>query len=227
MTAQFTLAEELTLVGLSNKNILKLDYNSYKTAFSIATVFIDLLLKNNLQMADDGTITVLNDEPVGISYVDQVLHTVATANKERTLKRWIIKLFNRGKSANELHANILHSLVEKNAATVEESKVLFVFSKKEYHANSAVLEQVVSRVRTEILVNESYEQQTVALCAILNETKLLSALFEKEELEQLKNKLKELKESDSFHWVKMVDRAINEIDTTALLVTVAATSSGE
>ncbi len=112
----------------------------------------------------------------------------------------------------QLISDVSHALVKSNRVTLDKGGMrnkteLFIPVKEQ-------VDEVVKRIRYELLENNAMSEATVALVSLLQEGKQIKNFFSKYEGDQLKQRLKELKDDPSHQLVKEI------MDTLFLLLTV-------
>ncbi|SFJ59360.1 GOLPH3/VPS74 family protein [Thermoflavimicrobium dichotomicum] len=228
MSKQFTLPEELVFLGLDKKiHRFKLDYQSHKELYSVGAVFIELLLREVINIGQDGKVHLVQADPTGISYLDQVIEVLSDSSKDRSLKKWILSFYYSKRNVRKkVHQSILESLCEQDVVTQEKDTFLFIIPKHKYVAAKQEQDRIIQRIRAELLEEGPVDEQTVALSFLLKETKMLKEYFSNYEHEQLIKRLEELKvKHESLQWVKWIEKAIDEINLAIAAAGAAAATS--
>jgi hypothetical protein len=142
------------------------------------------------------------------------------------LKKWISSFYySKGSIRKNVHRSILESLCEQGVVTHKEDTFLFMFPTHKYEAVKDEQARIIERIRAELLEEGSVDEQTVALSFLLKETKMLKEYFSNYERDQLKKRLKELKDNESLQWVKWIEKAIAEINASVVAVGAAAATT--
>lgn len=121
------------------------------------------------------------------------------------------------KHINELIDSIGTSLAQKGC--VQKEKKSRPFSEKEvYIPNKTDVDNVVQRIRAELLEEGELSEDIVALTILLHKSGDLKNYFSADEKKKLKNRLKEIKNTPQN---EMIQKVIQYIDSLLCLVIVA------
>lgn len=123
-----------------------------------------------------------------------------------------------GKKINELIDSIGNSLAELKCVTVHSKGLL----KKETYfiPESSAVDGVIQKIRTEIFENGILSDYVVALISLMDKSNQLKQYFSKDEKEELKVRLAEIKKDESYKLVnEMVDYVINTMVTIIIATT--------
>lgn len=121
------------------------------------------------------------------------------------------------KRLNLLIESVGESLVENGCAVAKKGGI--VGNNTYFIPNAKAIDRVIQKIRAELLENGTISDNTVALVSLLNKSNQIKKYFSKYEKEQLKSRLKEIKETSSNQLVKEI---VDYVDT--IIAVIAATS---
>ncbi|TCP69279.1 GOLPH3/VPS74 family protein [Baia soyae] len=211
-----SLVEEIVLFCLDRRaQRFKGNDQTYKELYTIGSVFIELWLKELIQINEDGKVRLDHSYSTGVDYLDQVIQVISESPKEKTIKKWITSFYYKRKDRKKIYQTILMDLCQVGVVREENARLLGVFSRQIFVGSGQEQERTVRRIRAELLGNSTVEKQTVALSLFLKEMRVLKEYFSNHDMNRLKEKMKELKQDEVFQWIKGIEKAITAIKASA------------
>ena len=118
------------------------------------------------------------------------------------------------------------SLAEQNAVTIETSKKMLGGTKTKYLPVGSSVTHVIEKIRAEILEEGVMSDETVILAILLQKAGIIKDFFSKVESAQLKNRLKELKQNESYKDIAKVIEYIESIIAIAVILPAITATPG-
>lgn len=219
---ELSITQEYMLCALNKKGRFPLLSDGIPVCF-VAGALLELLGNESVKIQDKKCIINKElDEAFGYLHP---LFSFIERSKPRTIKDlagdYVLTL--RSKKLNDLIQSVGNSLVQ--ADCVHETKRTGIFGgEKAYFVPSVErIEHVVQKVRAELLENGDLSDETVGLVSLLSKSGLLKQYFSKYESKQLKERLIEIRNSDSNRLVKEM---LDHIDTIMMAI-IASSVSGK
>jgi hypothetical protein len=188
----FHIYEEILLLALRDKKgTLFLDVH-YQQALAGA-LLAELLLKSKIEIEYSGKkkfIKVVDSKLTGDALLDECIVKMTGAKRRVRIENWVQRFANIRRLKNRAAIN----LCRKGVLKQEESKIMFLFTRKIYpEVDPRPEKQLLAKLDKAIFGNsKEIDAETVILIAICNSTGILKHLFDKNKLKENKNRIKEL-----------------------------------
>ena len=133
---------------------------------------------------------ISNNKPIGDPLLDECLGKIANSKRRVRIENWVPRF-----------ANIIHlkrkaaqSLCRRGILKLEEKKVLLLFTQKVYpEIDPRPEKRLLEKMHKAIFGNQkNIDQRIIILIAICNNTGILKQLFDKHQLREKKNWIKEI-----------------------------------
>ncbi|MFH1050373.1 MAG: GPP34 family phosphoprotein [bacterium] len=187
-----TLPEQLMLIALKDEKGTVLFTAMGILPFSIiGAIMIELYFANRIDY-EDNKIIVTDPTPTGNSFFDEVLKIIVDSGKKKDAKYWLLKIDGKIKNIKE---NTLQHLVKSNVLKEEKYKVLSLITKTKFPTiNPEPEKELRAKIKKFILKYENPDEKNIALLCLVQVTRLLEDLFEKDEIRKAKERINELVE---------------------------------
>ncbi|MDO5345383.1 MAG: GPP34 family phosphoprotein [Lachnospiraceae bacterium] len=205
------------LLCVLNKNGKLPAFGLEKTLCLSAASVLELLMEDALSF-DGKKLTVQSPLPKEKTYLRPVYQVVE--RKQPVKFESIVEYFSLAltdKHMNELIDSIGTSLVQNGCVQREETGGLFG-GRNVYIPNEVDVDSVVQSIRAELLEDGELSEDVVALTMLLHKSGDLQKYFSAYEKKDLKKRLKEIKNNPQN---KMIQKAVEYVDSLLCLVIVA------
>lgn len=190
MTSNLYLHQEIVLLALHDEKGT-FHWKTYLPAVAGAIV-AELMLHGRIEVEDTKKklVNVLSDEPFGDQALDEALEKIATTKRRGSLQAWVQRIARLSKLQHKVAA----SLCQRGIIKEDEDQILILFRRKIYpQVDSRPERKIVDQMRRAILGSTaSLDPRTVILISLAKSADLLSIPFEKWELKERKERLKEI-----------------------------------
>lgn len=188
------LLEELLVLAVhEEKGTLSFDVSSKIDYCLAGALLIELELSNHLKV-DKKTLEVINRTPTGNPRLDTLLKLIDQSKKVRSLSYWITKTKGTFK---HLRREYLEQLVDKGILREEERQILWIFPSTAYPLRDNPLKREIrDRIRLVVLRGETPNPQTARLITLVHACGLKNTIFDKEERQDARIKLKAFSKED-------------------------------
>ncbi|MEM8677928.1 MAG: GPP34 family phosphoprotein [Planctomycetota bacterium] len=190
MTQQLPLHQEFMLLALNDEGgNLEGSLPLYGVAGAMLS---ELLLQHRLTVDNDKQIVTVQDaRPTGDELLDELLAQINEASQPKDLKYWVSK----AATMKDLKNRVANHLCELGILKADESKLLFVFTRKVYPEVDRSYEDAIrDRMAAAMFGEETGDERTAVLISFAKNCALLRANFPKEEIKQHKQRIEELAE---------------------------------
>lgn len=210
------ITQEYLICAVNSKGKIS-GFSTEKLVCLIASGLLELQLEDCIKI-DDKYVTVTNHLPDGKIYLKPLydfIHQPKPVRMEKILEAYTYSFSD--KNLYELINSIGASLEELGLVT---SACTGIFKNKNaYIPNSNAVHYVVDMIRAELLEDVEVTEDIALLIVLLEKSKLLKTYFSEYEQKEVKEKLKDLVNSDTGKKIKeMVDYVDNMIATMAVLI---------
>lgn len=190
MKRELYVSEEIMMFILDKREKpLKGGSDYYQTVSVIAGIFYELLEEEYITLNEKKMIQVNSDKQVPIvNYQLFVYEIIKESSKSKKMSSWFSKMINK----NEIYQLITDNLLELGCIEEREKSIL-IFTQKQIVVNEKIIDSLVQEIRAEFLENGSLSDDVAFLTYILNLNNILRNFFSKYENDQLKTRLKEIK----------------------------------
>lgn len=169
----------------------------------LAGGLLELMIDGSIQQGDKKTVRVTGGLSGGKEYLRSLFDWLNQSKpvKLETVAQEYCFSFTE-KKLNTLISDIGDVLVEKGCVSVEKGG--FLAGKPRFLPDSIEVDRVIQKIRAEMLETGKMADETVALVSLLEKSQQIKRYFSKYESEQLKARLKEIRETPSNQLVKQL-----------------------
>ncbi len=198
------LHEELTLLALRDDKGTLLSSERYPLAAGGA-ILAELLLLRRVKVADPKKklLHMTDIRPVGDPVIDECLKKMREAKRRASIKNWV----RRFAQVKRLNHRVAEQLCRRRILRADEEKILRIFTRKIYPEIDPKPEQeIIERLRAAIFSKDrEVDPRTTVLLSLAHHTRLLEKIFDKKELKERKERIKQIIAGE------MVGRAATEV----------------
>lgn len=208
------ITQEYLVCALNSKGKIS-GVNVEKSVCLIASGLLELQLEECIKI-ENKKVTVINSLPKEKLYLKPLYDFVNKSKPiklEKILEEYLYSVTD--KNLQELINSIGKSL--ENLGAVKTTATGILKNKTAYIPNKEVVNYVVDMVRSELLEDVELTEDIAVLTTLLEKSKLLKTYFSEYEQKEIKDKLKEIKKSDTS---KMVKEMIAYIENMIAIMTV-------
>jgi golgi phosphoprotein 3 len=178
----FTLYEELLLLSIHEEKgtFIGSTLDQMKPGLAGA-VLAELALMGKIQASNNHRLQLIADGQTDIGLLDEVLHVLKEAEKERKFSYWIDTF---SKRSRKLRKQITESLIKKNVITQEDDRLLWVNpSPVQTGVKASTKYWMKKRLRSIVLAAEEtpVEPRDMVLLSLLRACDLLDLVFLRDE----------------------------------------------
>ncbi len=190
------LNEEILLLCLKDKEGTMNPWVNYQFGLAGA-ILAELLLQKRVDIVTEKKhkyVQIVNTTPIGDPILDEALQLIIKRKKRAEMNYWVTKFTNIKKLKNR----IAQQLVNKGILRAEQDKVLLLFTRNIYpEVNPEPEHEIIERLRAAIFTEKSdLDVSTVILIALADSIDLLKTIFDKSQLKEQKNRLKQIANGD-------------------------------
>lgn len=209
-----TITQEYLICAVNPKGTIS-GFSTEKLVCLIASGLLELQLENCIKI-DKKTVVVTNQLPDTKMHLKPLYDFVNQSKPvkiEKILEAYIYSLSDKN----------LHELIDSVGASLEasglaESVRAGIFGKKNaYIPNANAIHYVVDMIRAEFLEDDEVTEDIALLVALLAKSKLLKTYFSEYEQKEIKQKLKELSNSDT---EKMIGEMVDYVENMIAIMTI-------
>ncbi len=184
--------EEVLLLALRDKKGTILFGVNHQHAIAGA-LLAELLLLKKIEIETSGKrkfVKLVNRKATRNQLLDECIDKLGSSKRRARPQAWVQRFANISK----LKHKAAQSLCRKNILKLEEDKVLLLFKRKLYpEVNPKPEKQLLSTISDAIFgVSKEISPETVILISICKSTGILDHLFNKKDLRQQKQRIKEI-----------------------------------
>ncbi len=192
--------------------------NEYEACIIAASLW-ELLKDGAVELDGDKRISAVKKPEEEAGY-KQLLYDYISENKPHTatkiVEHYIFAISTR--NVKRLIDSIMNELVDSGHLTLEKKKGL-IKEKTVYHVAGDSVDKIKDRLREELLGDGPVSDEYLILAALLFESKMLAYFFAAQEMEQMRSKLFEVKNSQAGAYVKEI---IDDIEAMMVAIMVAS-----
>lgn len=214
---ELSIAQEYLLCSLNEKGKLPV-ISQEVMACILAGGLIELMASGCVRM-DGETVLAAGGEAECPEYLKS-LHDYLIEINQTTLEKIVREycLSFTGKRMNTLVTDIGNSLAVSGCVTVHEGG--FLAGRPSFVPDPDAVDRVIQKIRAEMLESGGMADETVALVSLLEKGHQIKRYFSSYEAGQLKDRLKEIRETSSN---RMIKQMVDHIDTMiAVIAAIAA-----
>ncbi len=215
------ITEKYTLCVLKEKKNL---YVQQVKPYIIVSMIVEMMIDENLEITDKDKVKLTDKEPT-VNYNKKLYEVIKNMKKEEIPLKNIIMSICFGMSLKNLKSivNLLLETMEKDELiTIEDQKGL-LGNKEKININENKFKAIIEEIKKEFLENGNFTDNLILLTSLLDSSKFLKNIFSKYEREEIKGKLKEIRNTEIAEKVKVAQKAINfmvaEISTAVIIST--------
>ena len=187
---QLCLHHELILLVLDDA---KGSFKGVMYQYGLAGALLsELLLQGVIKVSadDEQIVAVAIAKPTGDPLLDEVVKMIAESEKPQALKQWVYKAANIPK----LCERVADQLCQLGILRFEESKVLWLFTKKRYPELDSSYDEAIRSRMAEVMFKPELkaDDRTTVLIAIAKSCKALAANFAPVELSKHESRINEI-----------------------------------
>ena len=199
-----TVTEELFLLSLVEKKKSIAVSSSIELDYSLAgALLVELALNNYLVFADKQKLKVVNSQPLGIAWLDDLLEHMLKKGQPKKITYWI-SLY--GANPKKLKHNLLASLQAKGILKDEEKRFFWVIPYAEYSLKNASAKYALKqKLRAVVLGGETATSHEIVLLSLLKASNMLDHLFTHDEFKSAVKQVAALTASEAF------GQAVNDV----------------
>ena len=193
--------------------------------YIIVSMIIEMMMDENLEIIDKDKIKLNEKEPTA-NYNKKLYEIITNMKKEKIPLRNILMSICFGLSLKNIKniINLLTESMEKNGLITIEKKKGLLGDKEIININENKLKDIIGEIKTEFLENGNFTDDLILLTSLLNSTKFLKNIFSKYEREEIKDKLKEIENTDIAEKVKVAQSTINFMNSMIVTTMVNSTT---
>ncbi len=190
------LHEEILLLCLKDKEGTMNPWVNYQFGLAGA-ILAELLLQKRVTIATEkkhNYVQIVDTTPIGDPLLDEALQLIIKRKKRAEMNYWVPQFTGIKKLKNR----IAQQLVNKGILRAEQDKVLLLFTRNIYpEVNPEPEHEIIERLRAAIFTEKSdLDAPTVILIALADSIDLLKTIFDKSQLKEQKNRLKQIANGD-------------------------------
>lgn len=215
------ITEKYILCMLKEKKNL---YAQEVKPYIIVSMIIEMMIDGNLEIIDKDKV-MLNEKEPTINYNKKLYDIIKNMKKEKVPLKNILMSICFGLSLKNLKSivNLLKESMEKDELITIENKKGLLGNKEIININENKFKDIIGEIKKDFLENGNLTDNLILLASLLNSTKFLKNIFSKYEREEIKNKLKEIENTDIAEKVKVAQSTINFMDSMIVATIVSAT----
>ena len=208
------ITQEYLVCALNSKGKIS-GVNVEKSVCLIASGLLELQLEDCIKIENKkvAVVSSLPNEKLYLKPLYDFVNKSKPIKLEKILEEYLYSVTD--KNLQELINSIGKSL--ENLGAVEATSTGILKNKTAYIPNKEVVNYVVDMVRSELLEDVELTEDIAVLTTLLEKSKLLKTYFSEYEQKEIKDKLKEIKKSDTS---KMVKEMIAYIENMIAIMTV-------
>ncbi len=201
------IAEKYTLCMLKEKKNL---YEMRVKPYIIVSMIIEMMINGNLEIIDKDKVKLNEKEPTA-SYNKKIYEIIKNVKKDEVPLKSILMSICFGFSTKDLKTIVkllIESMRENKIITIESKKGL-LGEKEVINIDENKFKDIIGEVKTEFLENGKLTEDTILLVSLLSSNRSLKNIFSKYEIEEIKNKLEKIKDTEIAKKVKIAQATIN------------------
>jgi len=209
--------QEYFLCAINGKGNVPLFRDVEVTVCLIAGGIMELIGSGYLVRDEKNKLVSGKDWDDTLSYLKPLYEEIVSSKKDRDAKGISVKYIDSDKKRNKLIASLGVSLLAEGCVEELENKG-FLKNKTKYVPKQDAVTRVIEKVRAEFLEDGEVTEETTCLAALLERSGLIKDYFSKVESAKLKERIKQVRESDAS---ATVNEMLDYIESLILLVIIA------
>ena len=190
------LHEEILLLALHDEKGTTSQGGWFTNAMGGA-IFSELVLRKAISVSHDKhkNVSLLDPTSSGFPLLDECLNMIVNEKKVKKATHWVSKFSN----LKDLKNRTARGLVAQGILTEDQDKILGLFKRTIYpEADHGPEDELRTRLHTAIFTETAdLDARTVVVVALSNAAQMLSGVFDKKELKQRKDRIKDLTNGDA------------------------------
>ena len=206
---ELSITEKYSLFVIKGNK--KIDMSTFAPYFTVSIV-MEMVLEGILSVDGKDEISI-NSKKVKDGYRKNMLDIInEKSTKSLTIRKLVYNLYGiiNNSKMKPIKDNLVKSLIEKDSITKINKKVLF-FNKEILNVKEDIFQNVVEEIRSEFLEKGNITDEMIILSTILSETRNINKIFSTYEKSQMKDRLKEIKQTDLSKKVQIARQVIDEM----------------
>lgn len=208
-----SFTQEFFLCALKQKGSTTLMNSMESSTCLLAGMLLELLLDGDIEIDEKKKVLIKQPLSSEKPYLASLYGFIQT-NKPMKVETIAEKLAFDFKKPDELFQLVGNSLAKDGYVTQESQKGLFK-SKSRFIPNENEVTKVIEKLRAEFLEEGQISDEVLVLGALLNKSGLIKRYFSQHEVQKLKERLKEVKQSEAGVLVK---KMVDDIDTWMVII---------
>lgn len=214
---KLSITQAYLLLSFNKKG--KIPFTSEKVRVCIvAGGIIELLKEECIKFDEKNKLVVSNELSDELKYLSSMYERIKKHQPVKLKKiasEQVLALTN--KKNNVLISDICEPLVQYSCLRKENGGISG--NQSRYIPNEKDIDNVVRKIRAELLEDSEVTDETVVLVSLLDRSGLLKQYFSKYESKQLRERLKEIKRTSSYQMVKQMADFVDEIIAFIVVIT--------
>ena len=197
--------------------ILKERKNLYENgdvfAYLVVSMILEMMIDGNLDIVEKDKIILSNKEPEN-EYNKHLYNIISELKKDKVSLREVIPLVcTNSKYLTDIAISLKNKMLDDELIILDNKKGI-LSNKEVINTNEVILNDIIENVKTQVAENATLKEDEIVFISLLCYTSLVKELFNKDERENIKNKLKNFKDMEK---VKIAQSIIEELETAYLL----------
>lgn len=212
-----SISQEYTLLSLTDRGSFSHWSYHYVSVCLVAATISDLSLNEVVEVDEKNNVTVINSLSQRLNFLSplyEYLKEKETIGADKIISNYCLSL---SRDFEELYRSICNSL-ELEGLVVKGEKSSLLGKSALYYPENWGVENIIQKIRAEVLEDGVIADETIMLCAILDKGKQLKQYFSMYEEKTLKEKIKLFRESRTYSLVK---KMMETFDTIMAVISIA------
>lgn len=217
---ELSIAQEYLLCSLNEKGKLPV-MSTEVPACILAGGLIELMVSGCIRTGEKNTVQIADgtaESPVYLASLKDFINQLQQVKLEKIAREYCFSF--TGKRMNTLVTDIGNSLAGAGCVTVQAGG--FLAGKPSFVPNPEAVDKVIQKIRAEMLESGAMTDETVALVGLLEKSSRIKRYFSSYEAGQLKERLKEIRETSSN---RMIKQMVDYIDSMIAVIAVITSTS--
>lgn len=205
-----SVTEEYVLCALNKKGVIS-SYGIELEACIAAGGLIDLIQSYCIKLNEKKEIVVIKDLDAELDFLKPMydwLKSSKSKNVSEIANDYMMS--SDSKKINTFIESIENSLTNKGCVKVEHKKC--IFGNRTYFIPEVnEIDKVIQKIRAELLEEGEVSEETIALVSLLDKSLMIKNYFSKYESNELKKRLKEIRQSSSSQLIKQMIDSVDAV----------------
>ena len=201
------ITEKYILCMLKEKKNL---YVQEVKPYIIISMIVEMMIDENLEITDKNKVKLTDKEPT-VNYNKKLYEVIKNMKKEEIPLKNILMSICFGISLKNLKSivNLLIESMKKDELVTTEIKKGILGNKEIININESKFKDIIEEIKNDFLESGNFTDNLILLVSLLDSTKFLKNIFNKYEKEEIKNKLKEIRNTEIAEKVKVAQKTIS------------------